>query len=167
MSTYQPNIPTGTVDLDIDYTNIQGNFNQLNVQFGVDHIPLNNTTGTFPSGLNGIHTNIHFNPFSTTTSTGTNNYPVTPSGGVFAPGQTVLPSPTGGFGQLLSCQVNDGINTDEALYFLTGGGRPMQLTRNFQPAVGTNMDFPENGYTFLPGGFIIQWGTVALTTAPT
>jgi len=153
MSTYQPNIPTGTVDLDIDYTNIQGNFNQLNVQFGVDHIPLNNTTGTFPSGVNGIHTSIHFNPMSTTTTNPPNNYP------------PVVPTATPGFGQLFSVQEDDGINPDQALYFLTGGGSLTALTRNFQPAVGTNGSFPNNGYTFLPGGFILQWGVVASTTA--
>ena len=32
------------------------------------------------------------------------------------------------------------------------------MTRNFLPAVGIDGTFQNNGYTFLPGGFILQWG---------
>lgn len=163
MSVYQPNVPTGTVDLDVDYQNLQGNFQQLDTQFGVDHVPFSNTSGTPPAGINGYHRFVHLNPFSTTTSAGTNNYPLPPDGGPFTPGETVIPSPTVGFGQIFSCEVNDGINADQALYFLTGGGKATQLTRNFQPVVGSNGSFPSNGYTFLPGGFILQWGSIAAT----
>ena len=113
MSTYQPNIPTGTVDLDIDYANLQGNFQQLDTQFGVDHIPFSNSSGTPPTGINGYHQYVHFNPFSTTTTNPPNNYPVVPG--------TNAPSATAGFGQLFSTQSNDGINTDEILWYLSGG----------------------------------------------
>jgi len=44
MAVYQPGIPTGTVDLDVDYLNIQGNFTQANVVYGTDHYPFNNAT---------------------------------------------------------------------------------------------------------------------------
>lgn len=44
MSVYQPGIPTGTVNLDVDYLNIQGNFTQANVVFGTDHYPFDNAT---------------------------------------------------------------------------------------------------------------------------
>ncbi|CAB4133772.1 hypothetical protein UFOVP264_14 [uncultured Caudovirales phage] len=139
MPVYQPLIPTGTVNLDVDYQNIQGNFEQANISFGIDHLPFSNLTAQ-----NGYHTAIHFNPVSTTTTNPPNNQPIN--------GYTATP----GYGQLFSAQINDGINTDEALYFLSGGGRLTQLTRNFQPAAVTL----NNGYTFLPGGIIFQWGIV-------
>lgn len=137
MSTYQPGIPTGTVDLDVDYLNIQKNFTQLDTTFGVDHVTFSNQTPQ-----NGYHAVIRFNPFSTTATNPPNNQPV------------AAPPTISGYGQLFSSQINDGINTDTALYFKTGGGRLQQLTRNFVP-VGSG-----NGYTFLPGGLILQWGVV-------
>ncbi len=135
MSTYQPGIPTGTVNLDVDYQNIQNNFQQLDTTFGVDHVTYSNQTAQ-----NGYHTSIHFNPVSTTTTNPPNNQP------------PVVPAAVPGYGQLFSAQINDGVNIDEALFFLTGGNRLQQLTRNFAPVAA------QNGYTFLPGGFILQWG---------
>lgn len=44
MAVYQPGIPTGTVQLDLDYLNIQGNFEQANIVYGTDHYPFNNAT---------------------------------------------------------------------------------------------------------------------------
>lgn len=146
MPTYQPNIPTGTVDLDKDYLNLQGNFQQLNIAYGVDHVPFSDTSGTFPSGITGIHQSVHLNPVSTTTTNPPNNQPV------------VAPATTAGFGQVFSSEINDGINVDTALYFLTGGGRLQQLTRNFAPVAA------QNGYTFLPGGFILQWAQFTVAT---
>jgi hypothetical protein len=122
MSTYQPNIPTGTVNLDQDYLNIQGNFQQLDTSFAVDHLPFSNQTAQ-----NGYHKEVHLVPMST-------------------------PSPTVGYGQLFNATINDGINTDQTLYFLTGGGLLQQLTRNFVRSAA------QTGYTFLPGGLILMWG---------
>jgi hypothetical protein len=124
--TYQPGIPTGTVPLNQDYLNIQGNFTSLNTQWQVDHVPLTTTGGSPP---NGYHTQVHLVPQST-------------------------PLATSGYGQVYSNTVNDGINTDQTLFFLTGGNRNLQLTRNFVPVSASN------GYTFLPGGLILQWGLV-------
>lgn len=150
--TYQPNIPTGTVDLDQDYLNIQGNFQQLDTQFGVDHIPFSDPTAS----IHGYHEDIHFNPISTTITNAPNNYiaaTATPQG---------VPPTTPGFGQLFSAQVNDGINTDQSLYWISGGGRTIPLTRNLTPVSATN------GYTCLPGGLILQWGTfTAVSTTAT
>ena len=138
--TYQPGIPTGSVPLNQDYLNLQANFTQINTQWAVDHVPLTSTSGSPP---NGYHKSIHMVPISTPTSNPPNNYPIN--------GYTA----TTGYGQLLNATVNDGINTDQMLFFLTGGNRLMQLTRNFVPVANTN------GYTFLPGGVIMQWGIVA------
>lgn len=134
---YQPGIPTGSVPLNQDYLNIQGNFSSLNTQFNVDHVPLTDTSGTPP---NGYHTFVHLVPFSTTTTNPPNNQPV------------VAPAATVGYGQLFGAKINDGINTDQALYYLSGGNRLTQLTRNIQPLTAAN------GYSFLPGGMLIQWG---------
>ena len=139
MSLYQPGIPTGTVDLDVDYQNLQNNFEQINTTYQVDHVPLTDNTS-----INGYHEPIHFNPPSTTATNMPNNYP--PNGIVATPG----------YGQIFSPQVNDGINIDQALYFLSGGNRLMQLTSNFVPANALN------GTSYLPGGIIINWGNIAL-----
>ncbi len=144
MSVYQPGIPTGTVNLDVDYLNIQNNFQQLDTSFGVDHVPFSNQTAQ-----NGYHTSIHFNPVSTTVTNPPNNQP------------PVTPATTPGFGQLFSAQINDGLNLDEALYFKSGGGRVTQLTRNIEPLISGT------GYTSLPGGLIMQWGTTPVSGAGT
>lgn len=44
MPAYQPGIPTGTVNLDVDYQNIRGNFEQANIVYGTDHYPFDNAT---------------------------------------------------------------------------------------------------------------------------
>lgn len=44
MPAYQPNIPTGIVNLDVDYLNLKGNFQQLNIVYGTDHYPFDNAT---------------------------------------------------------------------------------------------------------------------------
>lgn len=144
MPNYQPGVPTGLVPLNQDYLNLQGNFTSLNTQFLVDHVPLTNTDITIP---NGYHKVVHLVPFSTTVTNAPNNQPV------------VAPAATPGFGEIFDAQIYDGINTDTALYFQSGGGRLTQLTRNIQPVPNPA------GYTFLPGGLIMQWGTGASGTA--
>src|SRR5271169_782369 len=148
MPTYQPNIPTGTVPLDQDYLNLQGNFQQINVAYGVDHVPLTNYTGVPPGGQSGMHTAIHQVPVSTVSSNPPNNQPIN--------GYTAVT----GYNQVISAQINDGINTDTALFNLTGGNKLQQLTRNFVPtATFTNTPATTgSGYTFLPGGLIYQFG---------
>jgi hypothetical protein len=41
---YQKGIPTGIVNLDVDYLNVQGNFQQANIVYGTDHYPFDNAT---------------------------------------------------------------------------------------------------------------------------
>lgn len=62
------------------------------------------------------------------------------------------PGAVAGYGQLFSKTVNSYTN-DQALFWETGAGLVQQLTVNLTPSTATN------GYTFLPGGFIMQWGT--------
>lgn len=124
-SNYQPGIPTGRVNLDVDYQNLQDNFQQLDTTFGQNHTKVSDT-----SSQNGYHTNIQFIP------------------------QSPTPPPVAGFGQLFTETINDGYSSDEALFYLSGGGNNTLLTRNFLPLMGPN------GYTFAPGQLVIQWGIV-------
>src|SRR5882724_9133933 len=141
---YQSGIPTGSVPLNQDYLNIQGNFSSLATQFNEDHVPLTSTSGTPP---NGYHKSIHLVPASTTTTNPPNNQPV------------ITPVATVGYGQVFDAEINDGLNTDTALYFLSGGNRLTQLTRNIQPVNS------QNGYTSIPGGLVLQWGLTASSNA--
>ena len=133
MPTYQPGIPTGLVPLQIDYQNLQDNFQQLNIAYGVDHVPFSDTSGNPPGGISGMHNIIHLT-------------------------SQVAPLAIAGVGQFFNTSVNDGISTDTTLYYLTGGNKTIQLTRNFQPVAASN------GYTFLPGGIIFQWGKITNPT---
>lgn len=137
MSAYQPTIPQGNTKLNQSYQDIQNNFTQLNTTYGVDHVPLTDATPN-----NGYHTDIHMTPFSTTTTNPTTNYP------------PVAPSTVATIGQIFQTVSNDGWDTDTILWYKTGGSRLMQLTSNVTPSAATD------GYTFIPGGLIIQWGYV-------
>lgn len=140
MTAYQPGIPVGTTPLDQDYLNIQANFQQLDTTYGVDHIAYSTVDN------NGYHTSVHLVPVSTTATNPPNNQPVDP------------PATTAGIGQVFSAEINDGATTDTALYFLSGDGVVTQLTTpSAAPVAGTS------GYTFLPGGLILQWGFVVGT----
>lgn len=125
-SNYQPNIPTGTVPLDQDYLNVQGNFQQLDTSFGVDHFPFSNTTGN-----NGYHGAVHLSQ------------------------QSVVPTPVSTSGEIYS-KIATQIISDTALFYQTGTGINVQMTMNVLPLAGAN------GYTFLPGGLLMQWGVVTL-----
>jgi hypothetical protein len=142
MATYQPGIPTGSVPLDQDYLNLQGNFQQLDTAFGYDHTPFSDTSGIFPPGKYGMHKAIHMLPVSTVATNPPNNQPINGY------------SATSIAHQIFSAQINDGINTDTALFSLTANGLLQQLTRNLLPKA------LQNGYTFLPGGLILQWGVI-------
>lgn len=147
MSTYQPGIPTGNLNLDVDYKNIQGNFSQANIVFGSDHVPFDDVTAQ-----KGYHEDVHFNPLSTVVTDAPNNYdPSTqyPQG---------IPATVAGIAQVFSAQVTDGLGTDTGLFFLSGSGTKIALTRNLNPKINTN------GHTFLPGGALLQWGRVTASS---
>jgi hypothetical protein len=148
MPTYQPNIPTGSVKFNQDYLNVQGNFQQLNIAYGFDHVPFSNTSGLppAPGGQSGLHKVVHLLANSTIATNPATNYPITP------------PTPVPLTGEIFTTQSNDGIATDTILWYLSEAGRLTQLTSNFVPVASNN------GYTFLPGGLILQWGQVTSTS---
>jgi len=125
MTAYQPGIPTGTVFLNQDYLNIQNNFQQLDTIYGKDHIPYSQVSNS------GYHTLVHMVAQS-----------------------AIPPIAVAGTGELYTFSTNDGVNTDIALYYQTGGGRQIKMTGNFVPSANNN------GFSMLPGGMILQWGRV-------
>ena len=131
MSTFNPLIPTGTVNLNVDYKNIQLNFQQLDTSFGKDHYAFSNNTTN-----NGYHKVVHMVPVSTISNP--------------MPNPPAVPFT----GELFTNQINDGISSQETLYFQTGGGLLFPLTRNFVP----NISLP--GSSFIAGGLMIQWGKI-------
>jgi len=72
--------------------------------------------------------------------------------------QAANPAPVGGYGELYCRQINS-VNLDEALFYESGGGRVAQLTMNVAPSAATN------GYSYLPGGILVQWGQVTSTSS--
>jgi len=71
------------------------------------------------------------------------------------------PVVVGGVGELYIKQIAS-INNDEALFYQSGGGRNYQLTMNLTPQIGA-----PNGYSFLPGGILMQWGTININDVGT
>lgn len=113
MPTYQPNIPTGSIPLNQDYLNLQGNFQQLNIAYGFDHVPLTDTSGIPPGGITGIHKIIHLQSNAT-------------------------PAAVPQVGQFFNAFIPDGYDTDTVLFLQTGGGKLLQLTSNVQPSLSTS-----------------------------
>lgn len=65
------------------------------------------------------------------------------------------PALIGTIGQLYTKQITFNGIPDEALFFESGAGRVTQLTTVVTASLNTN------GYAFLPGGVLMQWGQVA------
>ncbi len=127
---YNPAVPTGLIELDEDYINLQNNFQQLDTTFKVDHVPLTNSTS-----INGYHTIIH----------------QPPNGGAVP----VDPLPIAGINQLYAKNVTLNAVTDTQLFNMTGLGVIRQLTGG-NPAQFVSAT---NGYQYI-GGILVQWGTV-------
>lgn len=127
-----------------DQPNMKINNDAINTIFGVDHISFNQNNG-------GYHTVVHETCFSTIASNGPYNYPRPANPG----NNTNLPPSIGLTGQIVTAQCDDGNSPDEMLWFVTGGGKQIQLTSNINPF---NKNSGSNGYTFWPNGIIVQWG---------
>lgn len=97
---YNPGIPTGQINLDQDYRNLQNNFSQLDISFGSDHIPF--SVNPVSPVLTGYHTVIHQGP---------------------AP-SNVDPNKITGIGQTYVKTVN----SDQQLFYISGGGSVSQMT---------------------------------------
>lgn len=147
--TYNTNIPFATNNPSTDQPNMQTNTNSISGLIGIDHFGFNAQYNSIANS-GGFHKVVHMTPFSTIS--GPNN-PNPPNNN-----PPLVPTPIGLIGQLFSVQMNNGIAPDEALFFLTGGGVLNQLTvPGLTPSANTN------GYTYLAGGLIIQWGRVSMS----
>ncbi len=141
MPTYQPGIPTGTVPFNQDFANVQGNFQVADTSFGKDHYAFSDSTSN-----NGYHKVVHMIANSVTSGGNPNNFPITPP--------ALVPLS----GELFTTESNVGLAPDEILWYQSGGGKLAQMTVNLNPVSSAN------GYTFIPGGLIVQWGTVSSTS---
>ncbi len=127
MSTYQPLIPTGTVDLDVDYANIKGNFQQLDTSFAVNHTAFSVTP------FNGMHTQVQMVEQSGDPS------PIAGTDSFYTKVVTIAAAPLG-----------------ETFFKRGGVSTPIQMTSG-------NISDNSTGYSFLPGGILIQWGSAVGT----
>lgn len=75
--------------------------------------------------------------------------------------QATDPAAITGFGQLYSKTLTFNSTNDQALFWETGQGLIQQLTTNITPLAA------QTGYTFLPGGIILQWGVTTSTGSST
>jgi len=74
--------------------------------------------------------------------------------------ETVDPIAVPGIGQIYTKTMTIG-NTDQVLFFESGGGRITQLT-GIIGGSGNQTSATANGYTPLTGGMILQWGLAAI-----
>ncbi len=138
--TYQSGIPTGNVKFSVDYQNIQGNFSVLDTSYGINHFAFSDS-----SSKKGKHKFVDMPTLNT---------PVT---------DTTPPSSlVSGDGAIYTSR--PGIST-ELFYANDGTGAAFKLTNvSAAVAAGNFSKFGTNpGWTFLPGGLILQWGSVTST----
>ena len=126
--TYNQGYPPDGSTLGQTKSTIRNNLDGTFLTLGTDHV---NNNGQTSSGLSGKPAGYH------------NIIRSVP--------QATDPSAIDGYGQLYSKTIND-ITTDTALFWETGAGLIQQLTANVTPS---NL---ANGYSFLPGGILVQWG---------
>jgi hypothetical protein len=136
---YNRDIPNGPNNPSNDQPLMKINTNSTDDLIAVDHISFGTNNG-------GYHTVVHLSPFSTTATNPPDNEPVS------------APTPVLGIGELFCAEINDGFDVDTALFFQSGKGKVSQLTSNLVPSIVSN------GYTFLPGGLILQWATATATS---
>ncbi len=142
MPVFQPNVPTGSVPFNQDYLNLQGNNQQLDISMGKDHYAFSDATSN-----NGYHKTIHLVDVSVTSGGNPNNLP-----------PLNIPAPVALTGEIFSSESNIGLGADSTLWWQSAAGKLAQMTVNLNPLALAN------GYTFIPGGLILQWGVVAPTS---
>jgi len=109
--------------------------------------------------LNQDYINIRDNFQKINTTYGVDHIPLTdntPSNGYHKAVhlvQQVAPAAVSGVGSLYTTTTSVK-NTDETLFYKSGANRIMQMTMNIEPVAAAN------GYSFLPGGILFQWGVV-------
>lgn len=128
--TYTTNIPLSTNTPAQDQPNMQTNTNSINSIVGTDHLTFGTATGSLTDGM---HTVIH----------------LADNGGS-------TPSKVNGSGILWNNTVTFNGNTDEALFFRGNTGGSANITQITAPF---GFSASSNGFVFIPGGILMQWGT--------
>lgn len=140
MSLYNPNVPTGTIELDEDYINLQNNFQQLSTSFQVNHLPLENS-----STSNGAHTFVEMR----------NQAAIPPA--LKAQEGTIYTKIVNAVSEMFYTPDN---STNEYQLTRTSGANIATFGTNTVYAVNRT-----GGWTFLPGGLLFQYGSFSPTTA--
>ena len=134
-STFDPLVPTGSVKLSFDYKNIQNNMQQLDTSFGINHFKFSDQTAN-----NGKHTFVEMVNNST--------IPI----GLAANEGTIYAKTSSSITNLFFTPDNSAKE-----YQLT-----LSDTVNYTKfATNTNYTGTQSGgWTFLPGGLTLQYGTI-------
>lgn len=131
MPTYNPNIPTGTINLNEDYLNLQANFKALDDVYQQDHVPLTDTTVQ-----KGYHTAVHLAAQGSTPAGALNTF------------------------MLLDRNDDDGYNTWDQLIARPGTNSSYPLTRNFTPDIALEgRTFLAGGLVIMWGRFNLTKNT--------
>ncbi len=138
--TYNLNRPAPANKPSNDVSPMQTNTNSINSLINTDHVTFG-TAGSpqYAAGtIDGFHTTIHL-------------------------ANQITPAGVAGTGEIYQTNATDNIAVAPQLFYQAGNTiAAYPLTRNFLPSISG-----QNGASFLPGGFIIQWGTVSATAAGT
>jgi hypothetical protein len=137
---YNPNIPFATNNPSVDQPNMETNTNSITNLIQIDHEGFNVNQG-------GYHTVVHC------IDNIVDPAPVPPAGPLLGSGELYTKT----IGPTLAP-----ITTDTALFYQTAAGIITQMTVNLKPVQSNS-----NGYTFIPGGFIVQWGFITIISGTT
>lgn len=130
---YFPNVPNAPNDPADDQPEMQVNTLSIQNLIAVDHVGFNAIVNSIPNS-GGFHKVVHF---------------IT---------QNADPAAILTIGQVYTKSVTFNGNTDECLFYESGGGRITQLT------TVDNVLSATEGYAFLAGGILMQWGRVSGVT---
>jgi len=134
---YNPSIPQPTDNLSDSQNDILNNFSSANTSFGINHFAFDNATAN-----NGKHNFVEM------------------------PVRGAIPAPLSASEATVYTKTatSESASTESNLYFTPdNSGNEYQLTR---PITGKFASFGTSaGWTFLPGGLIMQWGTVIQTSS--
>lgn len=133
---YNKNIPLSTNKPSVDQPNMQTNTNSISSIISTDHLTFGTATG---NQIDGMHTVVRL-----------------------AVPQGSDPVAIGTIGQIYTKTLTIGGNSDQCLFFESGGGRIVQLTSFVSVATGNQTVAGNFGYTPVTGGIIFQWGYITL-----
>jgi hypothetical protein len=134
------NIPFAPNNPSVDQPDMQTNTNSIINWAKVDHQGYNVSQG-------GYHTVVHL------------------IDNIVDPMNVPPAGPLLGAGELYTKTIGPAlapITQDTALFYQTAGGIITQMTVNLDPVQSAS-----NGYTFIPGGFIVQWGFITIVNGTT